>query len=75
MGMSSIKELKYLNFADTIKLEKAFIETPLTVYMTLSRKVNIKKRVVEDIFKMFGDVGGLWDFIAFGFAPIFMAFS
>ena len=75
MGMSSPKELNYLNYADAVIEEKDFTGIPFTVYVTLSRKVYIYQRVVYDIFMMFGEVGGLWDFISLGLAPLFLAFS
>ena len=39
--------------------------------LTLSSKVTIQKRVVYDIFMMFGDVGGLYDFIIISFTSLF----
>ena len=43
--------------------------------MSLSTKVNIQKRTVYDIFMMFGEVGGLRDFIFLILAPFLSLFS
>ena len=43
--------------------------------INLSHKVIIQKRVVYDVFMMFGDVGGLRDFLGVFLASIFGFFS
>ena len=41
------------------------------VTMHLSNKVTVQKRIVYDIFMMFGDVGGLRDFISIFLSAFF----
>ena len=43
--------------------------------MTLSAKVTKQKRVVYDVFMMFGEVGGLSDFLALVLGVIIGFFS
>ena len=45
------------------------------IKFTLSKEVLVQRRVVYDIFMMFGDVGGLQDFILIVLAPLFSYFS
>ena len=39
-------------------------KVPLVLSFQLSDKIIIQQRVVYDVFMMFGDVGGLYDFIS-----------
>ena len=48
---------------------------PWDIEMALSEKVVRQKRVVYDIFMMFGDVGGLNDFLFLFFGTLFGYFS
>ena len=66
MGLNEPKIINYLNPDDLI------IETPETLSqmqygtcfaLSISNVVTKQKRVVYDIFMLFGDVGGLYDFI------------
>ena len=41
----------------------------------LSSKVVVQKRIIYDILMMFGDVGGLYDFLVLGLSTIFSFFS
>ena len=43
--------------------------------MTLSKRVVYQKRTVYDIFMMFGDVGGLNDFLGVILSSVFGLFS
>ena len=74
MGLSEPKKINYLNFADVSK-EYPFErkDHPLLISFHLSQKVTLSTRVVHDIFMMFGEVGGLYDFLALGIA-IFLGF-
>ena len=76
MGLSEPKKINYLNFADVSK-EYPFEtkENPLKVNFYLSQKVTLSTRVVHDIFMMFGEVGGLYDFLALGIAIVLGFFS
>ena len=49
--------------------------TDFTIVVNISNKVHIQKRFVYNILMMFGDVGGLNDFLALIFATIFGYFS
>ena len=46
-----------------------------TVAIYLSTEIKYQKRVVYDIFMMFGEVGGLRDFFILGLNPLFGLFS
>ena len=59
MTFSAIKEI----YPDSTPFATNFI-------FTLSKEVNVQRRVVYDIFMMFGDVGGLLDFILIVFRPL-----
>ena len=63
MGLSEPKELNYVNFAKG-STDWPFPEQPLSIEIFLSKKVLMQKRIVLDIFMMFGEVGGLYDFLA-----------
>ena len=74
MDLATPQELDYLNFDDLVK------ETPsrgqnILLDISLSNKVIKQKRVVYDIFMMFGDVGGLNDFLFLGLSMVFGFFS
>ena len=45
------------------------------IVLDISNKVNIQKRVVYDILMMFGDVGGLNDFVGLFLATVFGYFA
>ena len=69
MGLQSPFEIDYLNF-DMIVKENSDKHFKFTIYMSLARQVVYQKRVVYDIFMMFGDVGGLYDFLIISLAPL-----
>ena len=74
LGLAPPKMVDYLSFRDN------YVEWPkgghnFEVDFRLSRKVTSQKRVVYDVFMLFGDVGGLHDFISLILAPIFGMFS
>ena len=75
MGLASPKELLYLNFDETVQSMPDSMFEQFTVMVTLSDKVVIQKRVVYDALMMFGDVGGLRDFIGLFLSAIFGFFS
>ena len=66
LGMSNPTEINYLNFADKPR-DIPIAMTPQTsgtsIMISLSQDFIIEKRIVYDIFMMFGDVGGLFDFL------------
>ena len=70
MGLSDPKTLDYLNF-DKSSSQITVTAPQFTVWINLSSKVTKQKRVVYDIFMMFGEVGGLYDFLALALASIF----
>ena len=76
MSLSAPKELNYLNFAQSIQ-EWPVVDKTLTfsAIFTLSDKVIIQKRVVFDIFMMFGEVGGLYDFLILVLSSFFHLIS
>ena len=43
--------------------------------MSLSNEVTIQKRIVYDLFMLFGDIGGLNDFLVLILASVFGMFS
>ena len=74
-------ELDYLNLEASPKISS--LNTPdgehqefsFQVYFVLSNEITIQRRVVYDVLMMFGDVGGLYDFLILLFAGIFDAYS
>ena len=70
MGLSDPKTLEYLNF-NTASNHQSLESSQFIIMMALSSKVTKQKRVVYDIFMMFGEVGGLYDFLALALASIF----
>ena len=75
MGLSPVKELNFLNFNELVK-EIDFSSTGSTEFLlSLSEKVIIQKRTVYDALMMFGDVGGLSDFLAVGLSAFFTLFT
>ena len=76
MGLAVPKTVQYLNFAES-SLEYSNLSTTakFEASMTLSTKVTIQKRSVYDIFMMFGEVGGLRDFIVLVLTPFLSLFS
>ena len=75
MGLASAKELRYLNIAETPESMPDGMFGHFTVMLSLTDKVIKQKRVVYDVFMMFGDVGGLKDFVGIFFSAIFCFFS
>ena len=78
MGQSSPKNIDYLNFDGLVQDEPSMTKgakTPFMLNISLSKKVTIQKRIVYDVFEMFGDVGGLNDFLILCFSATFGFFS
>ena len=78
MGLSEPKELNYLNFdKSSLKVShRGFDHQPyFSVMISLSNEVTVQKRIVYDMFMLFGDIGGLRDFLALILASVFGLFS
>ena len=75
MGLEEPKEFDYLNISDNYKVSSNSIDNSTKIWISLSKKINYQKRIVYDIFMMFGDVGGLNDFLGLLISPIFGLFS
>ena len=75
MELSEPKTLKYLNFRETAVQKDPYTSQPLQINLSLSSNITIQKRVVYNIFQMFGDVGGLNDFFLVVLSTIFGFFS
>ena len=79
MGLAAPKEIEFLNFYEVT--EKFSVVSDLAVHVsylvefTLSDRIVVQQRVVYDIFMMFGEVGGLNDFLVLVLASIFGPFS
>ena len=71
--MAEPKEINYLNFSDGSAFWSDINNSkfPFRIYMSLSQKVTRQRRVVYDIFMMFGDVGGLNDFLVLILSGLF----
>ena len=76
MDLSSSKEVNYFSTGERI-IEFPFNEegSPNAVILGLSKKVTMQNRIVYDVFMMFGDVGGLYDFIILACGSLFGFFS
>ena len=76
MGLSEPKSITFLNTDSSVEyLPDTNFLANFSVYINLSHKVIIQKRVVYDIFMMFGDVGGLRDFLYLFLTSVFGFFS
>ena len=77
MGLSEPKELNYLNFdKSSLKVSHRSFDQPyFSVMISLSNDVTMQKRIVYDMFMLFGDIGGLRDFLALILASVFGLFS
>ena len=75
MGLAPPKELQYLNIGETVDSMPDGMFGHFTIMVTLSDKVIMQKHVIYDVFMMFGDVGGLRDFIGLFLSAIFGFFS
>ena len=74
LDFSEPKKIKYLNFRENaVTTDPKGL--PLTIHLALSSNITIQKRVVYNIFKMFGDVGGVNDFFLVVLSTIFGYFS
>ena len=74
LDFSEPKKIKYLNFRENaVTTDPKGL--PLTIHLALSSNITIQKRVVYNIFQMFGDVGGANDFFMVILAKIFSFFS
>ena len=70
MGLGEVKEVNFLNFDPFVEALPALdLFENWSIILTLSPKVIYQKRIVYDVFMMFGDVGGLNDFLAIICAP------
>ena len=76
LNLAEPSEVNYINYSNT---HDQFVDLvgnpPLTVHISLSRKVIIQSRVVYDIFMMLGEVGGLNDFFVLISSTILGYFS
>ena len=75
MDLWPANEISFLNFSELVRKEE---NNPFPVsgfYILLSDKVTIRKRRVYDALMMFGDVGGLRDFLAVGLSAVFTVFA
>ena len=75
MGLEKPKEFEYLNFSDSHRVKSNNYDRATWIIISLSKKVIHQKRNVYNIFMMFGDVGGLNDFLCLLISPVFGLFS
>ena len=63
LGLAPAKKIDYLNYSSIVH-DAGFSESDglFEVFFTLSGQVMIQKRLVLDIFMVFGEVGGVNDF-------------
>ena len=77
LGLKDPKQLNYLTYSSDRQLQPEYSKEDIVMHFkfTLSNEVVVQKRVVYNMFTMFGDVGGLLDFILIVLTPIFSYFS
>ena len=64
MGLNPPKRIDYLNFANQINENpESWFKEPMSIQISLSNKVVKQKRIVYDIYMLFTDVGGFYDFL------------
>ena len=76
MGLPEPKQISYMNIEEKVhELPNFWPWYPLHIQLSLSNKIVKQKRIVYDVFMLFGDVGGLNDFLALGLSSFFGLFS
>ena len=75
MGLSPPKTINYFNFDPVVTMAPQQENSDMIFEVSLSNRVIKQKRIVYDVFMMFGDVGGLNDFLALGLTMVFGFFS
>ena len=68
-------KISFLNFNELVRLDEFNPGQAFGFRIQLSNKVTIRKRRVYDALMMFGDVGGLSDFLAVGLSALFTFFA
>ena len=71
MDLAEPIQIDFLNFDDNVKYYPSNLSGDFTVTISLSNKVIVQKRIVYDYLMMFGDVGGLNDFIFLLLSSVF----
>lgn len=76
MDYGEVKELSFLNFDPLVEeIPSADHLEDFSIQFQLSAKVMHQKRIVYDVFTMFGDVGGLNDFLVIALSSTLGLFS
>ena len=75
LGLTEPKEINYLTVTPGKELYPDAYPNATNFVFSLSKEVNVQRRVVYDVFMMFGDVGGLLDFILIIFRPMIFYIS
>ena len=74
IGLFEPTKIKFFNYNDCTE-QDINLDMDFAIFIRLSNKVQIQKRVVYNILMMFGDVGGLNDFLCLFLATVFGYFS
>ena len=75
-GFSESIRIDYMNFNEETSIDSLQVgDAVLEIVIGLSKKITKQKRTVYNIFMMFGDVGGLYDFLRLCLAVVFGLFS
>ena len=71
MDLAKPVQIDFLNFDDKLNDMPTNLFEVFTIFISLGNKVIIQKRIVYDYLMMFGDVGGLNDFIFLLLSSVF----
>ena len=72
LGLGSAVEKRFLNFEDIYSQKRVIGKNyHFGIKVSMSYKVQIQQRLVQDVFTMFGSVGGLYEFFCLPLGFIF----
>ena len=74
LGIHEPDTFEFLNFSDFVA-DSSLTHGTINIDIMLSQKVTIQNRIMYDFAMMFGDVGGLYDFINLSLAALVGFFS
>ena len=65
LGLGGEVEKRYLNFGETFSERRVIGRNyHFGIKVSMSNSVRIQHRIVQDVFTMLGNVGGLYEFLA-----------
>ena len=75
MGFAKSKEINYINFNKLVREQTVNPYGEFGFFFNISNRIVIQKRTVYTLLMMFGDVGGLSDFLVLGLSAFFTMYE